>query len=179
MRTARIQLLVVSLLLVIGGVGCGKKLFQSLLDAAPTSVTQYEWRLATSTDARFEAAWTGCRNYIVLKFTSQYQVVSLTVNQGIMQDESKAPRYNYYVVPGTKTMCIDWKQVTNRTARTNTNADLMVSYCEGRASDVFHYRYELKRDGLHLYQIDPKTNQTIGHDHYLDHRPQNPDQCSF
>lgn len=171
MRTTRIQFILVGLM-ILGGFGCGKKLFQSLLQQAPTSITQYEWRLTHTldtgllTDIGASQPHGLCYNYLLLKFTAQYRGTLTTVTNSLRANQEQAAPFSYFVIPNSKVICIDYN---------SPNADVadLQNRCINRATGSLEiYSYQLGRDGLHL--TDLKTG--LPYD-YVDFRGAvNPDQ---
>ena len=173
MRTARIQIILVGLML-LGGFGCGKKLFQSLLQQTPTSVTQYEWRLIQTNDRQLQN-WTLCYDFIVLKFTAQYQGLLKKSSGNVIQDDQNGAPFSYYVQPGSGIMCIDYRLGTAPTQATSVSN--LATLCNNGSTAVYRYKYELSRDGLVLQEINSSGNYTGVYYHYVDFRGAlNPDQ---
>jgi hypothetical protein len=173
MRTVRIQIILVGLML-LGGFGCGKKLFQSLLQQAPTSVTQYEWRLIETNDRQLQS-WNLCYDFIVSKFSAQYEGLLKKVSGNVMQEDEKAAKFTYFVQQNKQVMCIDYRLGTAPTQASSV-ANL-ATLCNNGSTAVYRYKYELSREGLILREINSSGNFTGVYYHYVDFRGAlNPDQ---
>ena len=181
MRTARIQIILVGLIL-LGGVGCGKKLFQSSLQQTPSSVTQYRWRMIRTND---KAVWQSlnnstsrdfCWSYLTYQFQSQYTVSTNIVMNNMAIGPKEGTSFKYYIEPGTKHLCIDDQSVT----RTVTD---LANYCRNGSTNISHFFYDLSRQGLTLTNFspgNPNNPNAIFYEFVDDRGALNPDaQCNL
>jgi hypothetical protein len=75
---------------------CNKTLLESKLQQAPTSVTQYEWRLIETNDRQLQS-WNLCYDFIVSKFSAQYEGLLKKVSGNVIQEDDKAAKFTYFV----------------------------------------------------------------------------------
>jgi len=155
MRTMRIHLAPVLLLLVLMFTSaCGRRC-QAPLTETPTSLTQFEWRMVprSTTDKDYKPYLT---NYNFVTYTfGQFNGFEKVVVNNQAQEEEEAKQNNsfVYVIPRKGLLCIDRDAGPSGILASGNEADL-TTRCTAGSNDIERYTYSLSRNGLKLTRSD-------------------------